>query len=295
MFEPTQYELLDCGAGRKLERFGSVVLDRPAPAAADTPRRNPAAWRQAIARFERAAGDNSRGEGSSNERGAWAHRDRLPESWRIRAGQVVLELKPTDFGHLGVFPEHAASWQWLAGQQQAAGRPVKVLNLFAYPGGATLALAAAGAEVVHVDAARSSVAWARRNAEHSGMAVAPIRWIVEDAQKFVARELKRGNRYDAVVLDPPSYGHGPQGEYWKLAEHLAELVHNCWALTGGSPRFMLLTCHTPGFERAEIEALVMSAAGRAHGRLSIEPLSLVSAAGGRLACGIEARWTSAAL
>ena len=288
MFSPDQYQLLDFGAGRKLERFGSYVLDRPAPAAS-APSREPPLWQSANARYERTTG----------EQGVWSGRARLAESWPVRWEQIVLELKPTDFGHLGLFPEHARCWQWLGERARAAARPPKVLNLFGYTGAATLALAAAGAEVVHVDAARPAVAWARRNAELSGLGGAPIRWIVEDARRFVARELKRGNTYDGVVLDPPTYGHGPQGQSWKFSTGAAPLLADCVALTrrgpggaalGADARFVLLTCHTPGVGPGEIEALLAAAGAAAAGQLTIEPLELISAAGGRLACGIEARW-----
>jgi 23S rRNA (cytosine1962-C5)-methyltransferase len=293
MFTDAQYQLLDFGDGRKLERFGSYVLDRPAPAA-DTAPRSPQLWSAADARYQRTTGDQ----------GTWTERGELAATWYIRWRQVVLELKRTDFGHLGVFPEHASSWQWLGDLAQRAGRPLKVLNLFAYTGGATLALAAAGAEVVHVDSARNTVSWARRNAEHSSLAAAPIRWIVEDARKFVQRELRRGNRYDAVVLDPPTYGHGPQGEAWKFDQHVGSLVRDCLSLIGhppareaaanGATKFVLLTCHTPGFERSEIESLLAPIAQSTVGRLSVEPLELISAAGNRLPCGVEARWMAQA-
>ncbi len=285
MFLDFEYQLLDFGAGRKLERFGACVLDRPAPAATAAALRRPELWREADARYDRTTG----------EQGAWIERGDMTATWSVRWRQIVLELKRTDFGHLGVFPEHARSWQWLSDQARSANRPLKVLNLFAYTGGATLALAAAGAEVVHVDSARNTVAWARRNAEQSELAAAPIRWIVEDARKFVARELRRGNSYDAVVLDPPTYGHGPQGQAWKLPDHLGDLLADCLSLIRPAPPdgqscFVLLTCHTPGVERSEVESLFAAAGRSDRGRLSIEPLALISAAGDRLPCGLEARW-----
>ena len=168
-----------------------------------------------------------------------------------RTGRCVLELKRTNFGHLGLFPEQAANWPWIA-EQVASAPAMRVLNLFAYTGGSTLAAAAAGAEVVHVDAAKNIVAWARRNAALSGLADAPIHWIAEDALKFVKRELRRENRYDAVILDPPSYGHGAHGEVWRLSQHLPRLLELCGQLTAGRRRFMLLTCHTPDFEPARL-------------------------------------------
>jgi 23S rRNA (cytosine1962-C5)-methyltransferase len=281
MFAWDDYQLLDFGAGRKLERFGSVVLDRPAPAASEAaPCLDSQAWAAAAARYERTYSDE----------GHWILRDEVPDVWPLRWGPVTLELRLTDFGHLGVFPEHADNWRWLVDQVASAGSPLKVLNLFAYTGGATLALAAAGAQVVHVDSARASVAWARRNAERSGLTEAPIRWIVEDAAKFVSRELKRGNAYDAVLLDPPSYGHGPRGEVWKLVEHLPRLLQQCFELTKRRPRFMLLSCHTPGIERAELIKLLAAACSQQPTELNVMPMALATAGERQLACGMAARW-----
>nr|MBC8426721.1 class I SAM-dependent methyltransferase [bacterium] len=206
MFSVNQYQLLDFGDGRRLERFGPLVLDRPCPAAEEVTPAEPALWQAADGRFARTDG----------KQGEWMSAGPLPERWTISHGPLTLELKRTEFGHLGVFAEQAANWDWLTEQISAAhppgrtpdagGSPLKVLNLFAYTGASTLAAAAAGAQVTHVDAARNVLAWARRNADLSAMSAAPIRWIAEDAQKFVGRELKRENRYDAVILDPPSYG-----------------------------------------------------------------------------------------
>ena len=229
-----QYQLLDFGAGRKLERFGPYVLDRPAPAAHDAVPRDGALWSQADARYERGKG----------ERGRWSFTRAIDHSWHVHHGPLALEVKLTEFGHLGIFPEQAENWTWIARQVRAAGRPMKVLNLFAYTGGGTLAAAAAGAEVTHVDAAAGVVTWARRNAHASRLNDAPIRWITEDALKFARRELKRGQRYDAVILDPPGYGHGPRGETWKLDERLGELLAACLELTADRRRFILLSCHS---------------------------------------------------
>jgi 23S rRNA (cytosine1962-C5)-methyltransferase len=318
MFSPDQYQLLDFGDGRRLERFGPFILDRPCPAAERTPRADPAAWQQADARFDR----------SGDEQGTWTCRRELPERWTIACGRLVLELKPTDFGHLGVFPEQSENWEWITEQcltlprrasEGDAGellysRPgslpashgaspaprVGVLNLFAYTGGSTLAAAAAGAEVVHVDAAENIVAWARRNAEHAGLAEARIRWIAEDAMKFVQRELRRGNRYNAVILDPPSYGHGPRGEVWRLSTHLPQLLRLCAELTAGRRQFVVLTCHTPGFSPARLrdmlgEALAVAAPppGRAAGpgTVTARQLTLRAASGRELPGGVVVRWS----
>ena len=250
------------------------------------------------------------------QKGQWTVRRPLPERWIVAHGPLRFELKRTDFGHVGLFPEQAENWEWIrrahplswsgpgrVGSGQERGqrtvlsspaplrkeRAMKILNLFAYTGGSTLAAAAAGAEVVHVDAAKNIVAWARRNAELSGLADAPVRWIAEDALKFVKRELRRGNRYDAVILDPPSYGHGPRGEVWRLAKHLPRLLSLCGELTAGRPQFMLLTCHTPGYDAAALREMLLEAVG---GRpdAAARQLTLRSAAGRELPSGVAVRW-----
>jgi 23S rRNA (cytosine1962-C5)-methyltransferase len=222
----------------------------------------------------------------------------LPEQWTIAHGPLTFELKRAPAGHLGVFPEQAANWDWLAdqlGEPRASARgslgPLRVLNLFAYTGGSTLTAAAAGADVVHVDAARNTTAWARRNAELSGLADRPIRWITEDATKFVKRELRRGTRYDAVILDPPSYGHGPRGEVWRLSKHLPQLLELCGQLTAGRRGFMLLTCHSPGFDPARLEAMMAEALGETdQGPVTARQLTIRSASGRELPSGVVARW-----
>ncbi len=281
MFTPDQYQLIDFGGGRRLERFGPWRLDRPCPAAKRVGRSDPDAWHQAHARFDRDQG----------EEGRWALKRKLPQQWTIVRRPLSFELRLTAFGHLGIFPEQAANWDWIVEQLAAIGRPVKVLNLFAYTGGSTLTAAAAGAEVVHVDAARNTTAWARRNAEQSGMTEKPIRWIVEDAQKFVCRELARSNRYDAVILDPPSYGHGPHGEVWQLSSDLEPLLQLCGQLTAGRRRFMLLTCHTPGFDPARLQRMMTEALGETdHGTATGRQLTIRSATGRELPSGVVARW-----
>jgi 23S rRNA (cytosine1962-C5)-methyltransferase len=281
MFHKDQYQLLDFGKGRKLERFGPWVLDRPSPAAEGVAKAAAASWSSASARYER-------GEG---EFGTWRPKDTLPASWTIRHGSLVFELKATEFGHLGIFPEQAANWDWIARQVERARRPLKVLNLFAYTGGSTLAAAAAGAEVVHVDAARNTVNWARRNAALSGLEAAPIRWIAEDAVKFVRRELKRGNGYDVVMLDPPSYGHGPAGEVWKINEHLLPLLEACGRLTEGRRAFLLLSCHAPGIGPAELSAYLADAVfGHCGAGGTASELTMEAADGRRLPAGVVARW-----
>ncbi len=280
VFAPDQYQLIDFGEGRRLERFAALRLDRPCSAAENVAKSDPAAWHDVDARFER----------SDGREGKWICRGELPERWNISYGPVTFELKRTEFGHLGLFAEQAANWDWIARQVAASAEPLNILNLFAYTGGSTLAAAAAGAEVVHVDSAQNTVAWARRNAELSAMADAPVRWIAEDAVKFVKRELKRGNRYDAVVLDPPSYGHGPRGEVWQLSKHLPRLLQLCGQLTAGRRRFLLLTCHTPEFDRAKLGRMVSELLPA--GRTTATQMTLESATGRQLPAGVAVRWQS---
>jgi 23S rRNA (cytosine1962-C5)-methyltransferase len=283
MFSPKVYQLLDFGQGRRLERFGPLVLDRPCPGAEEVPQSQPELWPQADACFERIGASEGR----------WHSRRELPERWTVAHDRLVFELKRTEFGHLGLFPEQACNWDWLAQRLAAGPRPLKVLNLFAYTGGSTLAAAAAGAEVVHVDAARNVVAWARQNAVLSGLADSPIRWIADDAVKFVRRELKRESRYDAVILDPPSYGHGSRGEVWRLSQHLPRLLEMCRELTAGRRQFVLLSCHTPGFGPDRLKDLLAEALDDATpGTVTAEELILSTATGRTLASGVVACWQS---
>jgi len=236
------YELIDFGASRKLERFGEVVVDRPCSAAVDVVRAKPQAWGEANTCVF--AGDRTAS-------GKWL---RKFDEFVLKVGTVKLQLAPLPSGQVGIFPEQFANWQWIAEQVARVKKPIRVLNLFAYTGGSTLAAASAGAEVTHVDAAKSMVARARTNAELSELADRPIRWIVEDALKFCQREVKRGIEYHAVILDPPSYGHGPKGEAWSIKRDLLPLLKLCGELTAKRRAFVLCTCHTPGIGAAEMSA-----------------------------------------
>ena len=282
MLDSAQYELLDFGRGRKLERFGGIIVNRPSPAAESAACSQPQLWQTADASYQRAGG----------ERGVWQYRSDSPERWSIRLGQLMLELRLTEAGQVGLFPEQSDNWRWIAEQVRGSTEPTarRILNLFAYTGASTLAAAAAGAQVVHVDAARTSVAWARRNAELSGLADLPIRWIVEDVRKFVQRELKRGNRYDAVILDPPTYGHGPRGEAWKFDEHLPALLAACGELLAEQGQFLLLTCHAPGVEPRDLEVLLRDAGAlprSAH--FDAGDLTIATRTGRQLSSGVSAR------
>ena len=307
MFEPDQYQLLDFGAGRKLERFGRGVLDRPSPAADGVRVANPELWSSATARFDSAKGDSAKGDRATGGRGRWeggAPDGTSPdaESWMVRHGDACLAVSLNAAGNVGVFPEQASNWDWIAAEvgrcaTTIVDRRPRVLNLFAYTGGSTLAPAAGGADVTHVDSSPPTVALARRNAEASGMADAPIRWLVEDAVRFVARECRRGNRYDGVILDPPTYGKGPKGKPFKFRQQLDELMERCGELLSGeSPghRFMLFSCHTPGFGVRDAETTVINALqlGDAD-QVTSRPLNLLTADGRSLSAGVCARWSSA--
>ena len=241
------YTLCDFGDGRRLERFGPLLLDRPCPAAERIKKRTPGDWNSADAVFHKEQ-KNGRWE-MKTDRGRC-----LFDPWLVDFGTLTLELRGTPFGHVGVFPEQTENWDRLRTALGKAARqrstPIRVLNLFAYTGGSTLAAASAAKdiEVVHVDAARNLLGWAKRNAELNGLSDANIRWIAEDVRKFVRRELKRNNRYNAVILDPPSYGHGPGGEVWKLTEHLPDLLDDLLRLIATDPLFLLLTAHTPNID-----------------------------------------------
>lgn len=286
------YELLDFGEGRKLERFGDIVLNRPCPAAEGAAKARPELWTTASARFR----------GPRTGDGSWAPNPKqwLPADWNFThsgAADFRLQLEALPSGQVGVFPEQEENWDWIERQvvrakpQVVVEHPLRVLNLFAYTGGSTLAAAAAGAEVVHVDAAGSVVERARGNAALSGLTDRPIRWIVEDAVKFCRREVKRGNQYDAVILDPPTYGHGPKGEAWKIGEHLLPLLALCGELTRERRAFLLLSCHSPGIGPAELGAYLSDGLfGHCGQPPATGELILKTADGRRLESGVFARW-----
>lgn len=242
------YTLIDSGNGRKLERFGPYLVSRPASQALWLPKLPTDAWQKAHASLTR-----------EGER-LWNKRPDLPDSWQAEVSGVTFLLKPTDFGHLGIFPEQRPLWRWLSGAvAQSKRKPVHLLNLFAYSGGATLAAAHAGAKVCHLDASKGMVAWARENAALNGLDKAPIRWIVDDVSKFLAREARRGTRYDAIVLDPPTFGRGSRGEVFKIEEQIIPLLQHCRALLSDDPLFVLLSCHTPGMTPTVLHHLLSQA------------------------------------
>ena len=273
------YELIDCGGGEKLERWGKHVLVRPDPQAIwQTPRNNPL-WRRPDARYARAS------------TGVWEKKD-VPAQWQGRYRELTFQVKPMNFKHTGLFPEQAANWDFAMEQIRRAGRPISVLNLFAYTGGATVACAAAGASVCHVDAARGMVSWGRDNARASGLEDAPIRWIVDDCAKFVEREIRRGRRYDAVIMDPPSYGRGPSGEVWKLEDSLWPFVELVAGVLSDEPLFFLINSYTTGLAPSVLtyilESLITPKYG---GRTRSDELGLpVTESGLALPCGATGRW-----
>ena len=243
------YSLLDSGDGRKLERFGPYVIARPAAQAVWAPQLPDAVWQKADAFFSR------------KQENKWEFKDELPAHWRINVEDLVFKISQTDFGHLGIFPEQKPFWKMLKSviaQAKASTHPnVEVLNLFAYSGGSTLAAASAGARVCHLDASKGMVAWARENAAFNELEKAPIRWIVDDVGKFLKREIQRGRRYDGIILDPPTFGRGSQGETFKIEEDIRDILGACRNLLSDAPLFVCFSCHTPGFTPIAMQHLLV--------------------------------------
>ena len=276
------YELLDCSGGERLERWGNVVLIRPDPQVIwNTPKEHPL-WHRADARYVR----------SKEGGGHWECRRQLPEAWNINYKDLQFKISPTGFKHTGLFPEQAVNWDMMREKITGAGRSIKVLNLFAYTGGATLAAASAGASVCHVDAAKGMVHWARENAELSSLAERPIRWIVDDCAKFVEREIRRGNTYDAIIMDPPSYGRGPGGEVWKLEDQIYDLVKLCTGVLSDEPLFFLLNSYTTGLSASAMAYVLGVNMQKFGGGVSAEEIGLpVTASRMVLPCGSSAIWS----
>ena len=275
------YADLDTGDGEKLERWGKVILCRPDPQVI-WPAEKPELWKSAHARYHR----------SQSGGGKWEMLKKLPESWTIQYGELRFLVRPTGFKHTGLFPEQAANWDWMAGLIRNANRPIKVLNLFAYTGGATMACRQAGAEVCHVDAAKGMVSWAKENAELSGLKDRPARFLVDDALKFVQREQRRGHHYDGILMDPPSYGRGPDGQVWKLENEVYGLVSECAKLLSDQPLFFLLNAYTTGLQPAVLRNLLeKTVCARHSGHVDSEELCLpVENSSIVLPCGASGRW-----
>lgn len=276
------YELIDCDDGERLERWGRYILIRPDPQVIWKGSREADEWKRADGIYRR----------SSSGGGAWIE-SRLPSEWTVSYKSLRFILKPMGFKHTGIFPEQAANWDWFSSLIRNSGRRIRVLNLFAYTGGATLAAAEAGASVCHVDSAKGMVSHARENAKLSGLESAPVRYIVDDCVKFVERELRRGNRYDAVIMDPPSYGRGPSGEIWKLEESADRLISLCADLLSEKPLFFLVSSYTAGLSPLTVRYIVdRHLTDRLGGRSDEGELALrVSSSKGFLPCGSSVRWT----
>lgn len=278
------YEVLDTGDGEKLERWGHVILRRPDPQTI-WPKADPDLWRKAQAHYHR----------SERGGGEWEFLQKLPERWVITHGDWKFYVRPTGFKHTGLFPEQAANWVWMSDMIRTSGRKdVKVLNLFGYTGAATVACASAGAHVTHVDAAKGMVQWAKENASASGLADKPIRWIVDDCAKFVEREIRRGRHYDAIIMDPPSYGRGPSGEIWKLEENLYPFVELVSRVLSDHPLFVILNSYTTGLAPSVLTYILQSVIGGKYGGHTIsDELGLpVTESGLALPCGATGRWVS---
>ena len=282
------YEVIDCSKGEKLERWGDYLLVRPDPQVIwDTPKKE-TGWHKMNGHYHR----------SSKGGGEWEF-FQLPKEWTIQYSlpinkKLTFHLKPFSFKHTGLFPEQAANWNWfsqLIADAVSKGRQVKVLNLFAYTGGATLAAAAAGASVTHVDASKGMVTWAKENAISSGLKDAPIRWLVDDCVKFVEREIRRGNHYDAIIMDPPSYGRGPKGEIWKIEESVYPLIQLCSQILTDNPLFFLINSYTTGLQPAGLSYMISTVLGTANGTVTASEIGLpVSSNGLVLPCGASGRY-----
>ncbi|PUA39138.1 SAM-dependent methyltransferase [Paenibacillus elgii] len=276
------YELIDTGGGEKLERWGSIVLRRPDPQIIWPLPQETGIWRGADAHYHR----------SSSGGGNWEYRKDIPERWTISYRGLSFHIKPTGFKHTGLFPEQAVNWSWMMDKIRSAGRPIRVLNLFAYTGGASVACASAGAEVCHVDASKGVVQWAKENLQLSGLGDRPVRFITDDVFKFVQREQRRGSKYDAIIMDPPSYGRGPNGETWKLETNLFPFVETCMSILTDKPLFFLINSYTTGISATVLHNTLALSLGRSHGgTITCGEIGLpITASKLMLPCGILGRW-----
>ncbi|MCI9100175.1 MAG: SAM-dependent methyltransferase [Lachnospiraceae bacterium] len=274
------YQLLDTSSGERLERWGDYILIRPDPQVIWNTPRTRKEWEQKNGHYHR----------SRQGGGQWEF-FHLPKQWSIQYKDLTFHLKPFHFKHTGLFPEQAVNWDWFSEKIRHAGRKIKVLNLFAYTGGATLSAAAAGASVTHVDASKGMVTWAKENAAASGLKDAPIRWLVDDCIKFVEREIRRGNQYDAIIMDPPSYGRGPKGEIWKLEDSVFSFITLCTRLLGPRPLFFLINSYTTGLAPAVLTYMLSTALKDRDGHVTSQEIGLpVSSSGLILPCGASGRW-----
>ena len=277
------YEVIDTSSGEKLERWGDYLLVRPDPQVIWNTEKKHFGWKKPNGHYHR-----------SNKGGGEWEFNKLPEEWTINYKELTFNLKPFSFKHTGLFPEQAANWDWFSSLIKNAGRPIKVLNLFAYTGGATVSAAKAGAHVTHVDAAKGMVAWAKENAASSGLADAPIRYLVDDCVKFVEREIRRGNKYDAIIMDPPSYGRGPKGEIWKIEESVFPFIQLTSKLLSDKPLFFLINSYTTGLQPAVLSYMLHTVLDPiCPGTIEAEEIGLpVKGNGLVLPCGASGRWTA---
>lgn len=275
------YEVLDTSSGEKLERWGDYILVRPDPQVIWNTPHDHAGWFHKNGHYHRSAKGG----------GEWEFFD-LPQEWTIHYRELTFHLKPFSFKHTGLFPEQAVNWDWFSRMIREAHRPVKVLNLFAYTGGATVSAAAAGASVTHVDASKGMVTWAKENAVSSGLGDAPIRWLVDDCVKFVEREIRRGNKYDGIIMDPPSYGRGPKGEIWKIEESIFPFIELCSKLLSDEALFLLINSYTTGLQPAVLSYMLNTVlTRRLGGQVEAEEIGLpVTESGLVLPCGASGRW-----
>ncbi len=274
------YQIIDAGNGEKLEKWGDIILRRPDPQIVWNTDKNKKEWKTVHATYHR----------SQSGGGSWEIKKKIPEKWKIKYKGLVFNIKPTGFKHTGLFPEQAANWDWIIEKIQNAERPIKVLNLFAYTGGATCAASFAGAvEVVHVDSSKGMISWAKENAESSGLSDRRIRYIVDDVFKFVEREYRRGNMYDAIIMDPPSYGRGPKGEIWKLENELPNLLELISKITSKNPLFLLVNAYTTGFSHISLQNMLKHTFGEKYKCDSGEIGLPINRMDMILPCGIYAR------
>ncbi len=274
------YELIDSGNGEKLERYGKYVLQRPDPQALWDETLPEKDWKVADATFD-------------GDRKIWKKKnDSMQNEWQISFGDLKFNIKPTAFKHTGVFPEQESNWKWIEEKIKKANKPIKILNLFGYTGGATLAALSAGAEVTHVDSSKSSITWAKENAELSGLDKKPVRWIIDDAKKFVIREIKRGNKYDGIIMDPPSFGRGAKGEIWKIENDLLPLLKECSKILSDNLVFFLINGYAAGYSSIAYYNALKSIMGKYGGSFEFGELAIQELEAGRLLpCGIFARWS----
>ena len=275
------YELIDADSGERLERWGNIILIRPDPQIIWSGDRKNPLWKNAHAVYHR----------SGSGGGYWETLKKVPDVWSIGYGGLTFRLKPMGFKHTGLFPEQAVNWSLAERLIKAENRPLSVLNLFAYTGAASLACLKAGAKVTHVDASKGMVQWAKENAAASGLEKAPVRWLVDDCLKFVKREIRRGNKYDAIIMDPPSYGRGPKGEIWKIEDAIYPLVQLCGQLLSDEPLFFLINSYTTGLQPAVLSYMMNTVLKKYHGTVAADEIGLpVSSNGLVLPCGASGRF-----